>query len=143
MNLRQASAADYYFIEDLFVKNMIGYYKRHRLPFSKYAFALQCDRTANSIIEHNGQDAGFLRLDERDGGLHICDLQIISSLQGSGVGSSVLEYVHNLAEAMGLPHTSLFVFPDNRAANLYFRHGYRNLGQGDPPLKKMIRVLNG
>lgn len=51
--------------------------------------------------------------------------------RGRGIGTALLEAIHERARAAGLVRMSLSVDPDNPARSLYLRHGYRDFEPGD------------
>jgi ribosomal protein S18 acetylase RimI-like enzyme len=144
ITLRNPLSTDFPFVEKLLIDNMIGYYHRHRLQFSKAVFGQAYAESENYIIEDGNERIGFLRLTTDKHSLHISDVQIVKWKQNAGVGSKVLEFVHNLAKYRGITMVTLNVFFDNPAANLYWRNGYRwIMSQDKSPIKKMMRVNYG
>ena len=140
IEIRKPTEADYPFVEKLMVSNMLPYYQRHRMQFSKIMYAYAYKLSENYIITHNGVEVGFMRLDQDKKSLHIADLQVSWWMRNAGVGTFALEFVHALAKERKLKFVTLHVFNDNPAANLYFRNGYRwIMGQDDGPLRKMVR----
>lgn len=63
--------------------------------------------------------------------INIHDLAVLPGYRGKGIGSELLEEVSRIAEAENCCKVTLEVRIDNRARNLYKRHGF---GDDDPPL---------
>ncbi|MEW4453931.1 GNAT family N-acetyltransferase [Bremerella sp. JC817] len=66
--------------------------------------------------------------------LNIHDLAVSPDARGCGVGTALLEAVDWLAEQEGCAFVTLEVRADNRARNLYLRHGFL---PGDPATDAM------
>lgn len=66
--------------------------------------------------------------------INIHDLCVSPSARGQGVGTALLEGVDNLARQYGCACVTLEVRADNRARNLYLRHGF---DPGDPKTDAM------
>ena len=56
--------------------------------------------------------------------INIHDLCVSPAARGQGVGTALLEAVDNLARQYGCTCVTLEVRADNRARNLYLRHGF-------------------
>lgn len=66
--------------------------------------------------------------------INIHDLCVSPAARGQGVGTALLEAVDNLARQYGCACVTLEVRADNRARNLYLRHGFE---PGDPKTDAM------
>lgn len=114
---------DYHFMEDLAVENMIGYYNRHGLVFSRAIFELDCKKSNNWLIIENGDPIGFIRVEFTEDNVHISDIQIKESHRNRGIGTDVLKSIHVWTKH--LRGSTLNVFVTNPAIELYWRLGYR------------------
>lgn len=66
--------------------------------------------------------------------INIHDLAVSAQARGQGVGSALLQAVDQLAQQEGCACVTLEVRADNRARNLYLRHGFES---GDPETDAM------
>jgi len=56
----------------------------------------------------------------------ISDLVVLSAYRGQGLGRTLLEHAEAYARRQGATALELEVLPNNRALNLYRRHGFRD-----------------
>ena len=79
------------------------------------------------IIMLGGEPCGYLCVEDRPFDVHLRELVLLPTYQGRGIGSSLLESVIEHARARRVP-VSLRTGLMNRAANLYRRVGFRQIG---------------
>lgn len=72
------------------------------------------------IIEFDGQDAGLVRLDARDGG-HEIGICVDPRMHGKGIGSAALAAVIKAARKKGLKRLIARIKPDNAASHRVFQ----------------------
>ncbi len=126
-SLRPATADDYDFLRWL-----------HRATLREYVdqtwgwdedcqatlFRERFDPSRDQIVLLDGQDAGVLRVERREGELFLASLLIAPAYQGHGVGTAILEDLKAEAARAGVP-LGLQVLKVNPARRLYERHGLR------------------
>jgi ribosomal protein S18 acetylase RimI-like enzyme len=97
----------------------------------------------DSIIEVNGEAAGRLWLDSEGASeLHLVDIAILPGQQGQGLGTAVLRWVFEKAEASG-KGVSLHVARMNvRALEFYQRLGFKE-SSGDEVYATMRATVGG
>jgi ribosomal protein S18 acetylase RimI-like enzyme len=81
----------------------------------------------HEIILSGGEPCGYVCVQDCPDQVHLHELVLRPDFQGQGIGSTVLERVMEHARARGVPvrlRTSLA----NRAAGLYRRMGFREVG---------------
>jgi ribosomal protein S18 acetylase RimI-like enzyme len=82
----------------------------------------------SSIIEADGEDAGWLVVADLEGEVRIVEIMVAASARGRGIGSAVLRQVLERAEHAGKP-ARLHVNAANMGAiRLYERLGFRRTG---------------
>jgi ribosomal protein S18 acetylase RimI-like enzyme len=79
----------------------------------------------NQIIVVGGQDAGVLKLEERDGDVFVGLVEIVPSLQGGGLGSQIIRDVVASAFARGQAVTLHVLKANDGARRLYERLGFQ------------------
>lgn len=98
-----------------------------KLPpsWDRATLAREWPQFQNHLLYHAGQRVGLLRWRERDGALHVSDVQIEAAHRRKGLGKQALRQFENMARAQGYARVSLRVFHDNiDARRLYLREGY-------------------
>jgi ribosomal protein S18 acetylase RimI-like enzyme len=75
------------------------------------------------LIELDGEPAGRLYVDRRDGEIHIIDIALLPPFRGRGIGAGLLGELIGEADASGRK-LSIHVERENRARPLYERLGF-------------------
>jgi ribosomal protein S18 acetylase RimI-like enzyme len=105
-----------------------------RLDFEK-RFG-QCEVT---IVEALGRDAGGLWLEPSPTMLYIANIQVLSHLQGRGIGTAVLQGLIAKAAAQPIALELSVLQANPRARRLYERLGFTVINEGSP----LIRMRHG
>ena len=79
------------------------------------------------VILVDGQPAGRLYVDRRDGEIRIVDIALLADHRGRGVGTLLIRGVLDEGSETGRPVT-IHVERGNRARTLYERLGFRQIG---------------
>ncbi|MGI9148740.1 MAG: GNAT family N-acetyltransferase [Chloroflexota bacterium] len=87
----------------------------------------------HEIILSNGVPCGYLCVEDRPGEVQLHELVLRPDSQGRGVGAAVLNAVIEHARARRVP-VRLRTHRQNRAANLYRRIGFHQIGTADSHL---------
>jgi [ribosomal protein S18]-alanine N-acetyltransferase len=81
------------------------------------------------LLTEDAQPVGYFVAMAGVDELHLLSVTVTPSRQGQGLGNLLLDDVHALARAQGLPRVLLEVRPSNqRARALYARRGYLEIG---------------
>lgn len=75
------------------------------------------------VIQRDGVPVGRLYLEEFSHRLHIVDIALLPACRGHGLGTQILEAIHQLSRDSGRPVT-IMVEKFNPARRLYARLGY-------------------
>mgnify|MGYP002713107007 CR=1 FL=1 len=125
--LRPATQADYEFL-----------YQLHKVAMKKYIeatwgweeswqqdhFQAKWEPTKQQIIQVEGQDAGVLVVEQRDGAYYLGLLEILPAFQGCGVGTAVIQDFIAVAKKQVLPATLHVLKSNPQAQQLYERLGF-------------------
>ena len=87
----------------------------------------------HEIVLFEGEPCGYVCVEDRPADVHLRELVLAPHYQGQGIGSAVLDAVIEHARARGVP-VRLGTHRANRAANLYRRVGFRQIGSTDTHL---------
>jgi broad specificity phosphatase PhoE/L-amino acid N-acyltransferase YncA len=93
-------------------------------------FALGWAAMPHEIVMSDGVPCGYVCVEDRATDVHVRELVLAPDYQGRGIGSAVLESVLQRARARRVP-VRLATHHANRAANLYQRMGFRQIGSTD------------
>lgn len=126
--LRPATAGDYDFLFDLHVATLRpsveatwGWDEAFQARYFQDKFV----PNENQMVLVDGQEAGVLKLEERDGDVFVALIEIAPALQGAGLGSQIIRDVIAAAFARGQA-VSLHVLKANpNARRLYERLGFQ------------------
>ncbi len=88
------------------------------------------------IICVEGADVGWIQIEEFVGRLHLRQLHLIALVRGRGIGTRLIQDLHERGARLGKPVT-LNVIHGNPAKALYLRLGFRPTGE-DPDKTHMI-----
>jgi GNAT superfamily N-acetyltransferase len=87
----------------------------------------------HEIVLFEGEPCGYVCVEERPADVHLRELVLQPHYQGQGIGSAVLHAVIEHARERRVP-VRLGTHLANRAANLYRRVGFRQIGSTDTHL---------
>jgi ribosomal protein S18 acetylase RimI-like enzyme len=90
-------------------------------------FGVAWAAAAHEMVECDGQPCGYVCIEERADDIHVREIVVAPGFQGRGIGSTLLRAVLDRAHARGVP-VRLGTFHANRAAALYRRLGFREIG---------------
>lgn len=114
-------------------------------PVADLTFARIAHGEEHVVVARRGDEAvGFAFLDHRPGPLFthwatIKRLQVRPSLQGTGLGSALLDAVENAARNLGLEALHLTVRGETGTEAFYLRHGYEMIAR----IPRAIRLAPG
>lgn len=87
------------------------------------------------IIQINGEDAGVLRVLEKEGSINLGHIELLPKFQNQDVGSKIIEGVIRKNKPV-----TLQVLKSNPAVELYKRLGFEIMGETDLKYKMSIQV---
>jgi len=90
-------------------------------------FESSWDSAPHDIIVVDGEPCGYVSIEDHITDVHVRELVLAPDYQGRGIGSAVLRTMIERARARGVP-VHLGTHLANRAANLYRRLGFRQIG---------------
>jgi GNAT superfamily N-acetyltransferase len=93
-------------------------------------FASSWAAVPHEIILFNGEPCGHVCVEDRPSEIHLRELVLAPAYQGRGIGSAVLGAVIDHGRTRRVP-VRLGTHLLNRAANLYRRMGFREIGRTD------------
>jgi ribosomal protein S18 acetylase RimI-like enzyme len=96
-------------------------------------FEFSWSKLPHAIILANDEPCGYLCVEDRPAEVYLHELVIHPDWQGRGIGTAVLDAVIEHASARGVP-VRLRTHQQNRAANLYRRAGFHQIGTTDTHL---------
>ena len=142
--LRPAIAADLPFLLELRVATMAPQFARQGIVLSadEHRRRAEFRLDAANIIEVDGQPAGLVKLLQDGSTWTVEQFQVAASLQGSGIGASVLRAIIADARAAGAL-LRLSVLKQNPAARLYARLGFVTLGESENSFKMTWMAPDG
>jgi len=123
--LREASMSDFAFCEVLTRINMKPYHERHGWVWRGDWFLANWRRSERLILEVDHKPIGFLVMAVKGETLYIHEVHVAADYRGRGAGTFLIQTSHRWAREHGLRESSLEVFADNPAVQLYLRMGYR------------------
>lgn len=82
----------------------------------------------HEILSANGQPCGYFSMDESGDFITLHELVLLPEFQGQGIGSKILNEAIEIAKAKNIP-TRLQVLKENKAAELYRRIGFKQIGE--------------
>jgi ribosomal protein S18 acetylase RimI-like enzyme len=85
---------------------------------------------AHEIVECDGVPVGYVSVEDRSDLVHLRELVLLPEFQNRGIGTAVLHQVLEHAQGRGVP-VQLGTLHANRAADLYRRVGFREIGRTD------------
>ncbi len=130
-SLRPAKLNDYPFALALFLDGSEGHLKKigrwdERRVVSRFKRAYKREKAR--IISAGGADVGWIQIEEFVGRLHLRQLHLIARVRGRGIGTRLIEDLHERGVRLGKPVT-LDVIHGNPAKALYLRLGFRPTGE--------------
>jgi len=126
-DLRLAAAEDFEFSHELTRSNMEAYVVRHFGPWSREIYTANFHKGRNYILWSGDARVGYVRLLLEPPILFLDDLQIAASHQGRGLGSLILQHLHQMLPRCGCNAMRLRVYHENPARRLYLRMGFREI----------------
>jgi GNAT superfamily N-acetyltransferase len=130
-SLRAARPEDYPFALGLFVDGSAEHLKKiGRWDEGRVVGRFRrAYKHANArIICAEGKDVGWIQIDEFVRRLHLRQLHLIARVRGRGIGTRLIEDLHERGVRLGKPVT-LEVIHGNPAKSLYLRLGFRPRGE--------------
>jgi ribosomal protein S18 acetylase RimI-like enzyme len=91
-------------------------------------FAAAWVAARHEIVLCDGQPCGYVCVEECADDVHVRELVIMPEFQGRGIGTALLGEALERARGRGVP-VRLGTFHHNRAAELYRRLGFREVGR--------------
>lgn len=92
-------------------------------------FASECAAADTSVVEIDGDIAGYIQILEREDEIYVQNIAISADAQGKGIGTMLLKSLQSRAETLKVP-LQLEVFRSNKPAQrLYERLGFCNVGE--------------
>ena len=92
-------------------------------------FASECAAAETSVIEINGDIAGYIQTVEREDEIYLQNIAISANAQGKGIGTMLLKSLQSRAESLNAP-LRLEVFRNNKSAQKFYeRLGFINVGE--------------
>jgi ribosomal protein S18 acetylase RimI-like enzyme len=85
---------------------------------------------AHEIVECDGVAVGYVSVEVRSDLVHLRELVLLPEFQNRGIGTLLVRQVMKHAEERGVP-VQLGTLHVNRAADLYRRVGFREIGRTD------------
>jgi len=130
-SLRPAKPDDYPFALALFLDGSAGHLQKigrwdEERVVSRFKRAYKDEQAR--IIRAGGEDVGWIQIDEFVRRLHLRQLHLIASVRGRGIGTRLIEDLHERGVRQGKPVT-LDVIHGNPAKALYLRLGFRSTGE--------------
>ena len=127
ISLRRAEAGDLAFARGIYfetmrwiIERLFGWDEAREVA----KFAAQFIPSEVCIIRIDGEDIGWLQIEERPDSIFLKQLYVAPSHQRRGIGGAVLDGLLATAQAKGKP-VELGVVKINPARALYDRHGFR------------------
>lgn len=87
--------------------------------------------TEHDIVEHQGNDVGYLSYWRRDDYLYLANIALLPAYQSRGIGTRLIEEVVDLASSAGLPVRLQVLKSNPRARALYERLGFTVIGENE------------
>lgn len=121
-SLRQATHEDYDFLYRLHVQSMRLYIEATwgwQEAWQHEYFALKFDPQKRQVIQVDGQDAGTLVVEERDGDVYLALIELLPAFQNRRVGTAILTDLLRRAQVCHKP-VALHVLKTNEPARLFY-----------------------
>lgn len=125
--LRPALNADFEFLYQLHRATMKEYIEATwgwEESWQREYFLAKWEPAKRNIIQIDGQDAGVLVIENRDGEYYLGLIEVLPEFQGQGVGTAVIQGFIATAQAQNLPATLHVLKPNHKARHLYERLGF-------------------
>src|ERR1051326_5211850 len=143
--LRAATHADYDFLFGLHVATMKALVTQvwgWDEAFQRAHFREHFDPARSKVVVVDGHDVGAISVDRRPGELYIANVELLPAFQGRGIGAALIRDVLEEAAREGLS-VGLQVLHANRAARLYERLGFREVGRTETHRHMRAEPLGG
>lgn len=127
-SLRPATHSDYEFLYHLHQATMKEYIEAiwgWQEAWQRDYFKAKWEPGKRQIIQIEGQDAGVLVIENRDGEQYLGLIEILPEFQGRGVGTAVIQAFLADAEKQNLPATLHVLKCNTKAQQLYECLGFK------------------
>ena len=131
VSLRPSTTDEWQLAHDVTRDNMAPYYGLRGIEWSTRVFQESWSTTINFTLEIAGAAVGFLRLTRLASAVKVRDIQVVSGLQGRGIGSFAIEAAERFAKEHGIATVQMNVFDSNPAIRLYERRGFRKVRESN------------
>ncbi|MDY7560144.1 GNAT family N-acetyltransferase [Pseudomonas sp. 10B1] len=131
LRLRPATLADLDFASELTRVNMRRYYAEYGRVWQGQLFSAEWALRHSFVIVKADKQIGFFSISPEAGYLYLRDVQLLEPYRGEGVGTWVMDQIESMAEEQGYRSIRLKVFKSNPAMQLYLRHGFAVICEGD------------
>jgi ribosomal protein S18 acetylase RimI-like enzyme len=109
-----------------YVEQTWGWEEQWQVQYFRQHF----DASTRQVIQHNGQDIGFIDVEERENHMLLANIEILPSYQRRGIGTFLIQDLLGKAAIRGL-YVSLQVLKVSPAKALYERLGFELTGETD------------
>ncbi|QUJ66230.1 GNAT family N-acetyltransferase [Photobacterium sp. GJ3] len=124
MKVTFVRGTDLFFAEHLTKTNMSGYYQTHGIVWDRHQFLCSWDEFDNYEVYDGQIRVGVVRLSYSESTTYLRDLQLVSDVQGKGIGTQCLDIVRHHALKRKSQRLVLRVFRENPAIKLYESKGF-------------------
>ena len=153
-SLRETCQADETFLRALFISTRVDeeairhWSQAQKMRFLSMQFEAQdthykslFPKAERWIVCAGGKDVGRIILNKGANDIHIVDISLLPSFRNKGIGSSILQWVFDQANA-SRAQVSLSVRFDNPARSLYQRFGFKEGAGSSPPYLNLVRIFH-
>jgi len=140
VKLRPATNADFEFLYQLHRDTMKEYIETTwgwEENWQRDYFQAKWEPAKRQIIQVDGQDAGVLVIENRDGTHYLGLIEILPAFQGQGVGTAVIQEFLASAKAQNLPAILHVLKSNDPARKLYERLGFTIIAEEENKYKMM------
>ncbi|MGE0793405.1 MAG: GNAT family N-acetyltransferase [Candidatus Woesearchaeota archaeon] len=123
--IRSCQDEDYQFVYDLLKENMLDSFIKHWGSWNENSFKSDFNKDYIKIITKDGKRIAYYDLVFRKDFAYLHNIQIISSMQGKGIGTYLMNLIEEETKKHNLNKIRLKVFKDNLAMKLYLKTGYK------------------
>jgi ribosomal protein S18 acetylase RimI-like enzyme len=127
--LRPAEDADYNFVYNLLIENMLESFIRNWGGWNDKSFEENYHKDHIRIIEYESSNAGYIDFKFKPDCGYIDNIQLSEKIRGLGLGTYIMKQLEQETLNRGLKKIRLKVFKDNIAVRLYQRLGYTPISE--------------
>ncbi|MNK07136.1 ribosomal-protein-alanine N-acetyltransferase [compost metagenome] len=129
---RPAKESDLAFLLDLRAKTMTPHLITSALPndMDSHLERIKYKFEHASIIEYNTTSIGLLKIERKQDGIELIQIQIDPLYQGNGIGKMILDQIINEANSEEKSIT-LHVLKANKAQKLYLKLGFKIIEENE------------